>query len=98
MALRSARRNDVGGCDRGGLLFAGDTNGRFRAFDQESGKVLWETNLGAPVTGYPITLSARGKQYVAVSVGNALAVPTLNHLAEELNPGNASNVFVFALP
>jgi hypothetical protein len=46
----------------------------------------------------PITYSARGKQYVAVSVGNALAVPTLNHLAEELNPGNASNVFVFALP
>jgi PQQ-dependent dehydrogenase (methanol/ethanol family) len=82
----------------GRLLFAGDTNGRFRAFDQDSGKVLWETNLGAPVTGYPITYSARGKQYVAVSVGNALAVPTLNHLAEELNPGNASNVFVFALP
>ena len=43
----------------GGLLFAGDTNGRFRAFDQDSGKILWETNLGAPVTGYPITYSVR---------------------------------------
>jgi len=82
----------------GGVLFAGDTNGRFRAFDQDSGKILWETNLGAPVTGYPITYSVRGKQYVAVSVGNALASSSLNRLAEELSPGNASNVFVFALP
>ncbi len=82
----------------GGVLFAGDTNGRFRAFDQDSGKILWETNLGAPVTGYPITYSVRGKQYVAVSVGNALATSSLNRLAEELHPGNASNVFVFALP
>ncbi len=82
----------------GGLLFAGDTNGRFRAFDQDSGKILWETNLGAPVTGYPITYSVRGKQFVAVSVGNALASSSLNRLAEELKPGNASNVFVFALP
>jgi PQQ-dependent dehydrogenase (methanol/ethanol family) len=82
----------------GGLLFAGDTNGRFRAFDQDSGKILWETSLGAPVTGYPITYSVRGKQYVAVSVGNSLASSSLNRLAEELRPGNASNVFVFALP
>jgi alcohol dehydrogenase (cytochrome c) len=82
----------------GGLLFVGDTNGRFRAFDQDSGKILWETNLGAPVTGYPITYLARGKQYVAVSVGNSLASSSINRLAEELRPGNASNVFVFALP
>jgi alcohol dehydrogenase (cytochrome c) len=82
----------------GELLFAGDTNGRFRAFDQGSGKILWETNLGAPVTGYPITYSVGGKQYVAVSVGNSLASSSLNRLAEELRPGNASNVFVFALP
>jgi len=82
----------------GGVLFAGDTNGRFRAFDLETGKILWETSLGAPVTGYPITYSVRGKQYVAVSVGNSLASSGINRLAEELRPGNASNVFVFALP
>ena len=29
-----------------GLLFGGDSNGRFRAFDQNTGEVLWETNLG----------------------------------------------------
>jgi alcohol dehydrogenase (cytochrome c) len=82
----------------GGLLFGGDTNGHFRAFDQETGKVLWDINLGSPVTGYPVTYAAGGKQYVAVSTGNSLVSSGLNRLAPELHPSEASNVFVFALP
>jgi PQQ-dependent dehydrogenase (methanol/ethanol family) len=82
----------------GGLIFGGDTNGRFRAFDQETGRPLWEVNLGSPVTGYPITYSAGGKQYVAVSVGNSLVSSGLNRLAPDLHPSNVSNIFVFGLP
>jgi PQQ-dependent dehydrogenase (methanol/ethanol family) len=82
----------------GGLIFGGDANGHFRAFDQNTGNVLWDINLGSPVTGYPITYSVRGKQYVAVSTGNSLVSTGLNRLAPELHPSNASNVFVFALP
>ena len=37
----------------GGLVFGGDANGRFKAFDDKTGKVLWEINLGAPVSGFP---------------------------------------------
>ncbi len=81
----------------GGLIFTGDTNGHFRAFDDESGKVLWDINLGSPVTGYPITYSVAGKQYVAVSVGNSLVSSGLNRLTPELGPSNSSNIFVFAL-
>jgi len=81
----------------GGLLFGGDTNGHFRAFDQENGKVLWDVNLGSPVTGYPITYSVGGKQYVAVSVGNSLVSTGLIRLTPELKPSNSSNVFVFAV-
>jgi glucose dehydrogenase len=82
----------------GGLVFGGDTNGHFLALDQETGKVLWEVNLGSPVTGYPVTYAVGGKQYVAVSTGNSLVSSGLNVLAPELHPSNASNVFVFALP
>ncbi len=81
----------------GGLIFTGDTNGHFRAFDDESGKVLWDINLGSPVTGYPITYSVAGKQYVAVSVGNSLVSSGLNRLTPELGPSNSSNIFIFAL-
>jgi alcohol dehydrogenase (cytochrome c) len=82
----------------GGLLFGGDANGRFRAIDQSSGKVLWETNLGSAVTGYPITYSVNGRQYVAVSTGSSLQTGGVNRLTPELKPGNGNNIFVFALP
>ncbi len=82
----------------GGLLFAGDANGRFRAFDQTNGRVLWEVNLGAPVTGFPATFSVGPRQFVAVSTGSALASGGTSRLTPELRPSNANNLFVFALP
>jgi alcohol dehydrogenase (cytochrome c) len=82
----------------GGLLFGGDTNGRFRALDQSTGKVLWEINLGSQVTGYPITYAVDGRQYVAVSTGTSLATGGINNLVSELHPSGGNNLFVFALP
>lgn len=82
----------------GGLVFGGDANGRFRAFDDRTGKVLWEANLGAAVSGYPVTFAANGKQYVAVSTGLSLVAGATSRLTPEQTPGNASNIFVFALP
>ena len=82
----------------GGLIFGGDSNGRFRAFDQETGEVLWEINIGSQVTGFPATYAVDGKQYVAVSTGSALAIRSLLALTPELRPGSGNNLFVFALP
>ena len=82
----------------GGLVFSGDANGRFRALDDRSGKVLWEINLGAPVSGFPIAFAVDGKQYMAVATGNSLVSGSTNRLTPELRPSGAANVFVFALP
>jgi len=54
----------------GGLVFGGDANGRFKAFDQETGEVLWEINLGSSVSGFPITYAVDGQQYVVASTSN----------------------------
>jgi alcohol dehydrogenase (cytochrome c) len=81
-----------------GLLFGGDTNGRFRALDQATGKVLWEVNLGSPVSGYPVSFAVGGKQYVAVSTGSSLTAMGANRLTPELHPSTGNNLFVFALP
>ena len=78
----------------GGLVFGGDVNGRFRAFDHETGDVLWEINLGSPVSGFPITFAVEGRQYVAVSTG----LPRFIDLTPELRPSSGNNLFVFALP
>ncbi len=82
----------------GGLLFGGDSNGRFQAFDQNTGEILWEINLSSEVTGYPITYTVDGRQYVAASTGSSLVTRSLNGLAPELSPSNVNNIFVFALP
>ena len=82
----------------GGVVFGGDTNGRFRAFDQRTGRVLWEVNLGSPISGYPVTFAVNGKQHVAVSTGSSLTAMGANRLTPELAPSLGNNLFVFALP
>ena len=82
----------------GGLIFGGDANGRFKALDQDTGEVLWEINLGSPVTGFPVTYAVDGRQHVAVSTGNSLNTGALRRLTPELRPSNGNNLFVFALP
>ena len=78
----------------GGLVFGGDVNGRFRALDHETGEVLWEINLGSAVTGFPISYTVDGQQFVAVSTGT----PRFINLTPELRPSLGNNLFVFALP
>ena len=77
----------------GGLIFGGDSNGRFRAHDHDTGEILWEVNLGSSVSGYPITFAVDGKQYVAVNTGSGQV-----NLTPELRPSRGTNVYVFALP
>jgi alcohol dehydrogenase (cytochrome c) len=80
----------------GGLLFGGDANGRFRAFDQETGDILWEINLGSPVAGYPVSYAVNGRQYVAVATGTGAGINL--RMTPELTPSTGNNLFVFALP
>lgn len=82
----------------GGLIFGGDVNGRFRAFDHETGAVLWEINIGSPVSGFPITYAVDGRQYVAVSTGPSGNSQVFATLTPELRPSLGSNLFVFAMP
>ena len=60
--------------------------------------MLWEVNLGSPITGFPITFAADGRQYVAVSTGNSRTVFYFAPLTPELRPSMGNNLFVFALP
>ena len=53
----------------GGLVFAGQGNGRFRAYDARNGSVLWTFNAGAGVNAPPSSYTAGGKQYIVVAAG-----------------------------
>ena len=85
----------------GGLAFAGDVNRMFRAFDANTGKILWETRLPSAVQGFPLTFSVGGKQYVAVTTANGGGsprnVPRL--VAPDVRgPDTGNALYVFALP
>ncbi len=84
----------------GGLVIAGDLNRRLRVFDDETGKVLFETILAAPAAGFPVTYAVDGKQYVAVPVGSpGVTGRQILSVTPELKPGTGGNsLFVFALP
>ena len=82
----------------GGLVFGGDVNGRFKAFDQTTGEVLWEINLGSAVTGFPITYAVDGTQYIVVGTGTASTASLFGRLTPEIRPSAGNTLFVFALP
>jgi alcohol dehydrogenase (cytochrome c) len=59
----------------GGLLFAGESDGWFRAYDAATGKVLWSFFAGAGVNAPPASYSVDGKQYVVVAAGGNTNLP-----------------------
>jgi quinoprotein glucose dehydrogenase len=54
----------------GGLIFIGATaDETFRAFDKDTGKVLWQARLPFSGNATPSTYMVGGKQYVVISAG-----------------------------
>lgn len=56
----------------GGLIFAGDQDGYFMAFDAQTGKNLWRLNTGNPIVNSPMTYMVNGRQYVTMPSGSAV--------------------------
>jgi alcohol dehydrogenase (cytochrome c) len=73
----------------GNLVFMGEGNGWFDAFNATSGERVWRYNLGAGVNAPPVTYQVNGEQYIAVAAGgnfqltypygDALAIFKLKH-------------------
>ena len=53
----------------GDVVFVGDLDRRFQAFDVRTGEKLWQTRLGTSVQGHPVSFAIDGKQYIGVTTG-----------------------------
>jgi glucose dehydrogenase len=53
----------------GGLVFTGEGNGQFKAYDAETGSQLWKFQAGAGVNAPPSSYTVDGQQYVVVAAG-----------------------------
>ena len=82
----------------GGLVFAGDMDRYFKAFDVRTGEVLWETRLGTAVQGFPITYTAGGKQYIAVPTGLGVFRSIAAQTPEVYQAPSGNALYVFELP
>jgi alcohol dehydrogenase (cytochrome c) len=72
----------------GNLVFNGEGNGYFRAFDAATGKKLWEYQAGAGVNAPAVSYTVGKKQYVAVAAGGNT----------QLDFKRGNSVIVFTLP
>jgi quinoprotein glucose dehydrogenase len=73
---------------RGGLVFiAASQDAKFRAFDKNTGVLLWEAELPAPGYATPSTYAVRGKQFVVVAAGGG-----------KLGSKSSDTYVAFALP
>ena len=82
----------------GDLVFWGDLDQKFRAFDADSGKILWETTLGGPINNSTITYAVNGRQYIAVLTGEGLLTGGLITQADIQPTRRHNEIDVFALP
>ena len=72
---------------------------RIEAFDTDTGQVLWQTRLGAPTHGYPITYMADGEQFVAVPTGMGVFRALTALISPDIHqPTGGQALYVFSLP
>jgi quinoprotein glucose dehydrogenase len=82
----------------GGLIFLATSSDRkFRAYDQDNGKVVWEYSLPAGSDGVPAVYEIAGREYVVIPIGGAGQTPPRAASAKELPPG-PGGYLAFALP
>jgi quinoprotein glucose dehydrogenase len=87
----------------GGLIFSGTiSDATMRAYDKDTGKILWEKAMPAGPEGIPAVYEVNGREYLAFS-----ARPSLKHLGPagerttiEAGPNapQTQGFYVFALP
>jgi len=72
----------------GGLVFTGEGNGWFKAYDAKTGAVLWSFNCGAGANAAPSVFEVDGEEFVAVAAGGNF----------QISYPLGNSVFVFGLP
>ena len=80
----------------GGLVFVSDDARRFRAFDADTGEILWEQILNSTAGGFPVSYSVDGVQYIAIAAGGGVTYRMLTPEIQQRSGGNM--LFVFRLP
>lgn len=77
----------------GGLVVAGELTGNLLFLDSSTGEVLRQIDTGAPLGGGVVSYSSMGRQYIAVSSGNAMMTFKTGH-----ETPREGSIIVYSLP
>lgn len=82
----------------GGMVFQGDAQGYFKAFDATTGKELWAHQTQTGIVAAPISYAINGEQYIAVMAGWGGALPMVaGELVEDAVKSKTNRLLVFKL-
>ena len=81
----------------GNLVFQGDAEGVFAAYDSRTGKQVWRYDAGEGIIAGASTYAVGGQQYVAVMVGYGGTGPLFQHWALPDRPRLPGRLLVFKL-
>lgn len=83
----------------GGLVFAGDPEGNFSAYDAKDGRILWSYQTGSGIRAAPISYRLDGRQYIAIlsGMGGAVGGFTSAGAPWMKNYRSGDTLYVFAL-
>lgn len=76
------------------LIFQGNAEGEFNAYDAESGEKIWSFPLKTGIIASPVTYEVDGVQYVSILVGWGGVFGIWSKFTDQINPGT---LYTFAL-
>jgi len=82
----------------GGLIFIGTPDHRLRAYDQDTGRVLWDKEMVGPINGVPAVYEISGREFVVVCVSPPGAPGRPGARGGTVTPQSPGEYVAFALP
>ena len=87
---------------KAGIVFQAGGDGKLRAYDEDTGKVLWMGNFAGSSRGVPVIYESKGRQYIVIAAtaggGAPVGPPLPGGAAPAIAPGTPIGHIAWALP
>ncbi len=86
---------------KAGLVFLAGGDGKLRAYDEDTGRVLWTGTFAGTSRGVPVMYESKGRQYLVITATQnavTVGVPAVGPAAAPISEGTPIGHIAFALP